>query len=581
MSVPSLRFFVEPLLRELAAHPDGLTTRQAAEVTATRLHLTKDDREEMVPSGRQSTHANRVSWAHDRLKREGLSECPRRGLWKITSAGLALLKSYPGPIPESEILRIVKYSPNDELEDSDETADRAEDSEPRVWLIALGRNSENFDECYRDNIIGIRSHHAGDLTTFASKQALIDKLREHRANESDPVMEALACWQFANEMEIGDVVYVKRGAHLIIAHGEIAGAYRYQAGATFEHTRSVTWHATGEWTPREKAFTTKTLTEIGKYPALVLDIRRAIDGDKLGAVIELPHPPIPSFSLDQAVNELFLTRELLQSMITLGEYKKNIILTGPPGVGKTFAASRLAYLLMGAKDERRIKRVQFHPSYSYEDFVQGIRPVESGGFKRIDGPLLTFCKDALEDQDSKYVLIIDEINRGNISKILGELLSLFEADKREARYGVTLAYAREGEPPFHVPPNVYVIGMMNTADRSLSFIDFALRRRFAFVELRPAFDSPAFATELLRRGASEALCATIRQRLTELNQTITHDANLGRGFCVGHSYFCNAQGSADEAWYHRIIDYEIAPLLEEYWFDTPDKCTDALAKLKR
>jgi len=177
------------------------------------------------------------------------------------------------------------------------------------------------------------------------------------------------------------------------------------------------------------------------------------------------------------------TSHLVRELVELCRYKKNIIIQGPPGVGKTFAASRLAHLLIGTTNEEQIQRVQFHPSYSYEDFVQGLRPVEGGGFVRKDGPLLSFCKDALEDQASPYVLIIDEINRGNISKILGDLLSLIEADKRDPRYGVTLAYARDDEPRFHVPPNLFVIGMMNTADRSLAFVDYALRRRFVFFDL--------------------------------------------------------------------------------------------------
>ena len=162
-------------------------------------------------------------------------------------------------------------------------------------------------------------------------------------------------------------------------------------------------------------------------------------------------------------------------------------------------------MLIGSTNEEQIQRVQFHPSYSYEDFVQGLRPVEGGGFVRKDGPLLSFCKDALEDQASPYVLIIDEINRGNVSKILGELLSLIEADKRDPRYGVTLAYARDDEPRFHVPPNMFVIGMMNTADRSLAFVDYALRRRFVFCDLEPAFGTERFDADLTRRGVEASL----------------------------------------------------------------------------
>jgi MoxR-like ATPase len=270
----------------------------------------------------------------------------------------------------------------------------------------------------------------------------------------------------------------------------------------------------------------------------------------------------------------------LRELVELCRYKKNIIIQGPPGVGKTFAASRLAHLLIGSTNEEQIQRVQFHPSYSYEDFVQGLRPVEGGGFVRKDGPLLSFCKDALEDQASPYVLIIDEINRGNVSKILGELLSLIEADKRDPRYGVTLAYARDDEPRFHVPPNLFVIGMMNTADRSLAFVDYALRRRFVFVDLEPAFGTDRFEADLTRRGVEASLRKTIQERLTALNARIASDPTLGPGFRVGHSYFCQRVDAYDEGWLRRIVEYEIVPLLREYWFDSPAKLDEALVELR-
>lgn len=224
--------------------------------------------------------------------------------------------------------------------------------------------------------------------------------------------------------------------------------------------------------------------------------------------------------------------------------------------------------------------VQFHPSYAYEDFVQGLRPVETGGFARKDGPFLRFCKDALEDQASPYVLIIDEINRGNVSKIFGELLSLIESEKRSPADAVTLAYAREDEAPFHVPPNLHIIGTMNTADRSLALVDYALRRRFVFVDLPPAFDSDRFETELTRMGVEAALRKRIRTRMVALNEAITKDTSLGAGFRVGHSYFCQRVDLHDETWLERIIDFEIAPLLREYWFDNPSRADEVLAELR-
>ncbi|HEY0094371.1 MAG TPA: AAA family ATPase, partial [Archangium sp.] len=226
--------------------------------------------------------------------------------------------------------------------------------------------------------------------------------------------------------------------------------------------------------------------------------------------------------------------------------------------------------------------VQFHPSYAYEDFVQGYRPAKGGGFELRDGPFLRFCEQALQDKDDTYVLIIDEINRGNLGKVLGELMMLIEADKREPRWATSLAYADEKEVPFYVPPNLYILGTMNTADRSLAMVDYALRRRFAFVDVEPALDEPTFQRLLTSRGASATLIERIRNRVQKVNALIGKDEGLGKGFLVGHSYFCGppAPGQVcDDDWYQRIVDYELEPLLREYWFDRPKRAEEATALL--
>jgi len=232
---------------------------------------------------------------------------------------------------------------------------------------------------------------------------------------------------------------------------------------------------------------------------------------------------------------------------------------------------------MGFRDPSRVRTVQFHQSYSYEDFVQGYRPDGNRGFILKSGLFLEFCERALSDPNEIYVFIIDEINRGNLSKIFGELLLLVEGDKRSPDWATKLAYATSAEERFYVPPNVYVLGLMNTADRSLSMVDYALRRRFAFVTLKPEFECEAFSEMLQSRGAASEMIERIVSRMVALNSEIAADkANLGPGYCIGHSFFVSdaADLAHDAAWYQRVVETEILPLLDEYWFDDPARAAE-------
>ena len=242
--------------------------------------------------------------------------------------------------------------------------------------------------------------------------------------------------------------------------------------------------------------------------------------------------------------------------------KKNIILQGAPGVGKTCAAKRLAYSIMGEKDDSRIEFVQFHQNYSYEDFVMGYKPNDNG-FELKKGIFYSFCQKAASEPEKDYFFIIDEINRGNMSKIFGELLMLIEKDYR----GTSLTLAYDGLP-FRVPKNLHIIGMMNTADRSLAMIDYALRRRFSFFDMEPGFESDGFKAYLTNLN-SEKLNSLVNE-IKSLNNTIIEDKSLGKGFCIGHSYLCGAETYSKE-WLQGVVEYDILPMLAEYWFDELDK----------
>lgn len=283
-----------------------------------------------------------------------------------------------------------------------------------------------------------------------------------------------------------------------------------------------------------------------------------------------PKGSIEVYSKEDFLNEVFISEQQYDEVAILLNRKKNIIIQGAPGVGKTFAAKRLAYSLMGAVDDSRIEMVQFHQNYSYEDFVMGFRPVEGGGFELRNGVFHQFCLKASNDPDQNYYFIIDEINRGNLSKIFGELLMLIENDKRGSKFAVPLTYKPDSR--FYVPHNVFIIGMMNTADRSLAMIDYALRRRFCFIEMEPAFNTQSFRKHLTVCGIHVDLIEKILSRMIYINSKIATDSNLGRGFRIGHSYFCNP--STDENWYQSVIQYEINPLIEEYWFDNEEKAQE-------
>lgn len=251
-------------------------------------------------------------------------------------------------------------------------------------------------------------------------------------------------------------------------------------------------------------------------------------------------------------------------LIEILEYKKNIILQGSPGVGKTYTGKRLAWAIMGEKDENRIMQVQFHQSYTYDDFIMGLRPTEDGGFRFEYGPFYTMCKRAQADISKKpYFFIIDEINRGNMSKILGEMFSLIEKDHRNEE--IMLKYNGE---LFSVPDNLYIIGTMNTADRGLVMLDYALRRRFAFITVEPKFKSDGFRQ--LMTYSNNQKFNRITREIVALNEEICKDEMLGPGFQIGHSYFCIRSKVTDDI-LKNIITFEIMPLLEEYWYDSPEK----------
>jgi len=294
-------------------------------------------------------------------------------------------------------------------------------------------------------------------------------------------------------------------------------------------------------------------------------------------------PPLQPYSIDDILAEgCFLAREKLEKILERLRTKKNLILQGPPGTGKTWLAKRLAFALMGQRDDSKVRAVQFHPNLSYEDFIRGWRPAGDGKLTLVDGPFVEMMNTAAKDPTSRHVVVIEEINRGNPAQIFGEMLTLLEVDKRTPNEALELSYKRSHDERVFIPGNLFVIGTMNIADRSLALVDLALRRRFAFIDLEPTLGQPWREWVHAQCEIDPEILVDIEQRLIALNTDISADSNLGPQFRVGHSYVTPPFGvpiKDAREWFRQVVDTEIGPLLDEYWFDALEKSRKARERL--
>lgn len=440
----------------------------------------------------------------------------------------------------------------------------------RYWIYSPGEGASLWDDCYSGGRMSIGWSEIGDLSAYNTKDEMKDAMKETINPTSSFMMAAHATWQFVHDMKPGDVVFAKKGMYTLIGRGIVESDYIYDPSrGKNANIRKVKWTHNGKWKHPGQAVM-KTLTDITPYTDYVAKLNAIFESDTEEDIEEQVFD-YPEYSAGDFLEDVYMDEERYNTLVALVRNKKNVILQGAPGVGKTFAAKRLAYSMMGVKDTNRVMMVQFHQSYSYEDFIMGFRPSENG-FELKKGAFYNFCKRAEIDSENEYFFIIDEINRGNMSKIFGELFMLIESDKREVE--LQLLYSDE---KFSVPRNVYIIGMMNTADRSLAMLDYALRRRFAFFDITPGFETEGF--QAYKKSLESEKFDRLINCVEMLNETIAKDESLGEGFCIGHSYFCNLKDTTDQT-LSGIVEFELIPLIKEYWFDEPSKVKDWTVNLR-
>lgn len=556
-----LRWFAPVLnaLKDLGGEADPETVRKKI---IENEKLTPEE----VNVTRGKTHINKfsneVAFARNYLVYAGYIDKSQRGIWKLTDAGKTVEMTIE---KASEIFNT--YGSNSKTDKLGETSD----NKVHYWVYSPGANAEKWDDFYNAGIMCLGWGEIGDLQEYSSKEEMRASLKKEFGEDTSQKNAANAVWEFANVMKKGDIVFVKKGRSLLVGKGVIESDYSFDAtvDGEYKHIRTMNWTNNGEWNYPETA-PVKTLTDITQYTELVEKVLNVFD-DEIEVEDEEIEISYDKYEKEDFLEDVYMTPEQYDTLIGLIKKKKNVILQGAPGVGKTFAAKRIAYSMMGEKNSSRVMMVQFHQSYSYEDFIMGFRPKENG-FELKKGAFYKFCREAEKDLENDYFFIIDEINRGNLSKIFGELFMLIEQDKR----GVELQLLYSDEY-FSVPKNVYIIGMMNTADRSLAMLDYALRRRFAFYDIRPGFDTDGF--KKYQRSLNNTSFDKLIEAVKVLNNTIAEDETLGEGFCVGHSYFCDMENPSDNE-LQGIVNYELIPLVKEYWFDDSKIMEEQIDKLK-
>lgn len=555
-----------------------------------------------VTKGGLSRFENNVGWARFYVAKAGLIDGSKPGLWKLTPKGKATTLSPDEAVELFREVRTLFRTPDNEDEAAPEVVVGHElfaDTQRRFWFVGAswGGTDDQTIRFLQEGIWQNGYHNKFTAEILRMKPgdriAIKASYTRKRGLPFDNRGKTVSCMKIK---AVGTITENLRDGKTVKVDWQVVEPPREWFFYTYRVT-VVGADPNEDLARRLILFTFSEATQDYdfwlKQPYFAKKFGSNTATSTLEGLFDSDEPEVdeeeiaaPSYAATDILSDgCFLSEESVKEILARIESKRNLVLQGPPGTGKTWLAKRLAYALIGTKDPRatrdRLRVMQFHPALSYEDFVRGWRPSGDGKLSLIDGVFLEIVDAAKAEPDRPFVLVIEEINRGNPSQIFGEILTLLEDSKRAPEEAMELAYRRTPGERIYLPRNLYVIGTMNIADRSLALVDLALRRRFAFVTLEPQLNA-AWRQWCLSRGLAADVLDLIQQRMAALNEEIAVDRSLGPQYRIGHSYVTPVSEAVPDArgWFREVVRTEIVPLLHEYWFDAPEKVAAAESRLK-